>query len=86
VILHWITWLIELYVVILIVRALLSWFPTREGTGLDKVVRVFAALTEPVLRPVRRMLPPVRAGGTSIDLSVLVVIVALEVLATILNR
>jgi YggT family protein len=84
VVLHWIAALLQLYVLVLIARALLSWFPASPGSGLEKVVRALSAVTEPVLRPVRRMLPPVRAGGMAIDLSVLVVIVVAEVLARVL--
>jgi YggT family protein len=79
-------WLVELYVILLIARALLSWFPAREGTALYGVVRVLDAITEPVLRPVRRILPPVRAGGASIDLSVLVVVIVAQIVVVPLLR
>jgi YggT family protein len=72
--------LVELYVIILIVRALLSWFPTAPGSGFAKLLRGLDAITEPVLRPVRRLLPPIRAGGMGIDLSVIVVILVAELI------
>ncbi|HEY3943343.1 MAG TPA: YggT family protein [Acidimicrobiales bacterium] len=79
--------LVELYVVLLIVRALLSWFPVRPGTPFARVVRGLDAVTEPVLRPVRRVLPPIRAGGMGVDLSILVVVlVAQIVLLPLLRR
>ena len=71
--------LVEIFVVVLIVRALLSWFPVRPGSALIPVQRALAAVTEPVLRPIRRILPPVRAGGMAIDLSILVVILVAEI-------
>jgi len=40
------------------VRALLSWFMPNDGSGL---MRVLMDVTEPVLAPIRRLLPPV--GG-----------------------
>jgi len=76
---HVIAYLIELYVIILIVRALLSWIPARPDSAFEKVVRALDHLTEPVLRPVRRMLPPIRAGGMGIDLSIIVVILVAEI-------
>ncbi len=85
-IIHLLIGLIELYVIALIARALLSWFPTTSGTLLDRVVRFLALITEPVLRPIRRLLPPVRAGGMAIDLSVIVAIVVAQLLVVILNR
>lgn len=70
--------LVEAYVVVLIARALLSWLPARPGTFLYRVVRVLDSVTEPVLRPIRRVLPPIRAGGMGIDLSIIIVIVVAE--------
>ncbi|HEY0921616.1 YggT family protein [Rheinheimera pacifica] len=57
---------------ILVIRALLSWF----SQGRSPVEHVMHQLTEPLLRPVRNILPPM--GG--LDLSVLVVLVGLQFL------
>ncbi|MBZ9611950.1 YggT family protein [Rheinheimera maricola] len=57
---------------ILVIRALLSWF----SQGRSPVEYVMHQLTEPLLRPIRRILPPL--GG--LDLSVLVVLVGLQFL------
>jgi YggT family protein len=78
-------WLLEVYVLILIAYALMSWFPVSTGSGLEKAVVVLSRICEPVLRPVRRVLPPVRVGGTAIDLSVIIVIIAAEILVTVLR-
>ncbi|HUZ09521.1 MAG TPA: YggT family protein [Acidimicrobiales bacterium] len=78
--------LVELYVVILILRALLSWFPVRPGSAFEKLVRAMDAITEPVLRPIRRILPPIRAGGMGIDLSIIVVVLVAEVVVIPLLR
>ena len=52
--------------------------------GYDSpVIKIQAALArvcEPVLRPVRRIIPPVRVGGVGLDLSVLVVFLVISVL------
>jgi YggT family protein len=73
--------LVEVYIVALIARAVLSWFPAYPGTTLYKVVRTLDRFTEPLLRPLRRILPPVRAGGMAIDLSIIVAILALQIVA-----
>lgn len=57
---------------ILVIRALLSWF----SQGRSPVEYVMYQLTEPVLAPIRRILPPL--GG--LDLSVLVVLIGLQFL------
>ncbi|HEY5103717.1 MAG TPA: YggT family protein [Acidimicrobiales bacterium] len=73
--------IIFIYIWILIAMALLSWFPvTNQQGGLASVKRVLTKLTEPVLRPLRQILPRPKFGGVTIDLSVLVAIVALEVI------
>ena len=78
--------LVEAFVVVLIVRALFSWFPVRPGSPLVPVQRGLALVTEPVLRPIRRILPPVRAGGMAIDLSILLVILVAEIIVIPLLR
>ena len=72
--------LVEAYVVVLIVRALLSWVPVRAGSPVIPIQRALASVTEPVLRPIRRILPPVRAGGMAIDLSLILVILIAEII------
>ena len=71
--------LLEIYLWgILFPRAILSWFPASPGGALASVNGVLYRLTEPVLAPVRRLLPPVRAGGMGIDLSFIVVFFGLQ--------
>jgi len=81
-----VAYVVEAYVIVLIARALLSWLPARPGTPLHHVVRALDMVTEPVLRPVRRVLPTVRAGGMGIDLSIIVVIVIAELVVIPLLR
>jgi YggT family protein len=81
-----IAYLVEAYVVVLIARALLSWLPARPGTALYRVVRVLDSVTEPVLRPIRRILPPIRAGGMGIDLSIIIVVIVAELVVIPLLR
>jgi YggT family protein len=81
-----IAYLVEAYVVVLIARALLSWLPARPGTALYRVVRALDAVTEPVLRPIRRVLPPIRAGGMGIDLSIIIVVIVAELVVIPLLR
>jgi YggT family protein len=70
------------YMVVLFARAIMSWFPVRPGTSLASVYRVLLDLTEPVLAPLRRVIPP--AG--MFDLSFLVLFLALGILRTIVCR
>ena len=69
-----IAWLLELYLLIIFARIVLSWFPLSPDGPMAGVARVLYALTEPVLGPLRSMLPPVQLGGAGLDLSPLVVV------------
>ena len=57
--------IVTIYLVILAGRAVLSWFPVRGGTFLASVNTLLFELTEPVLRPVRRVIPPAGMFDTS---------------------
>jgi YggT family protein len=78
--------LILLYIWVFIVAALLSWFPiTNPSGGLAATRRVLGKLTEPVLRPIRAILPRPRVGAVAIDFSVLIAIVALEIINSFIH-
>jgi YggT family protein len=77
--------LIGLYIWVLIITALLSWLPTTDSRGgLATTKRVLANLTEPVLRPLRSILPRPNFGGVGIDLSVLVAVIGLEIINVVI--
>ena len=77
--------LIQAYIVVLFVRIILTWFPTDPWSGLGRFERALGRVTDPVLAPIRRVLPPLRVGGGGIDLSPIVLLVVLEVLVSILR-
>ena len=81
---HIVAWLIQAYIyLIMLPMALLSWFRVQPGTTLARVQLFLYRATEPVLRPVRRIIRPM--GG--LDISFLVVIlVAQFVLVPVLER
>ena len=66
---------ILIYIVILAGRAVLSWFPVRGGTFLASLNTLLFELTEPVLRPVRRVVPPVGMFDTSFMIVFFVLII-----------
>ena len=72
--------LVQLFTYAIIARAILSFFPLSYGSPLATVASFLYRITEPVLAPVRRVLPPM--GG--IDLSPLVVIIGLQLLVGLL--
>ena len=77
--------LLQLYLFVLFARIVLTWFPISPWTKMGKVVGYLAMATDPVLRPVRRILPPIRFGSAGFDLSPLVVIFAIEILIAVIG-
>jgi YggT family protein len=75
-----IDYLFKIYEMIILARVIISW--TNADTG-NAFVRLIYRLTEPVLEPVRRILPMERMG---LDFSPLIVLVALEFVDRMLFR
>lgn len=69
----------QLYVIILVLRAVLSWFPISPGSPLAPIVRVIYLITEPVLIPFRRLIPPLGM----FDISFLVAFIVIEVIVSV---
>jgi YggT family protein len=82
--LHIVAWLIQAYIyLIMLPMAIMSWFRIQPGSSMARIQLFLYRATEPVLRPVRRIIRPM--GG--LDISFLVVIlVAQLVLVPILER
>ena len=71
--------LIQVYSYVLLARALISWIPNLDP--YNPVVQFLYQITEPVLDPVRRLIPPL---GGMIDISIIVVFFALIILQQML--
>ena len=75
--------LFQIYEFLLLIRVLLTWInadPYRPVID-HPVVRVLERITDPVLAPLRRLIPPI--GGT-VDISPVVALIILEVVRRIL--
>lgn len=72
--------LLQVYWFVLFARIILSWFPAPTGGIGRGLVELIHDLTEPVLKFVRGLLPPVRMGAMGLDLSPILVFVAIGVL------
>jgi YggT family protein len=71
--------LLQLYLVALFGRIILSWFPISAGSALASIYGFLYTITEPVLGPVRRVIPPLGGGGMAFDLSPIIVLIVLQV-------
>ncbi len=59
---------LEIYMWVIIIRALISWV---NPDPYNPIVQILTRLTEPVLRPIRKLVPPYKVG---IDFSPLIAI------------
>jgi YggT family protein len=70
---NFVGWLLNLYSWVVIAAALITWV---SPDPRNPIVRFLRTVTEPVLRPVRQLLPPWKTGG--LDLSPLIVLIAIQ--------
>lgn len=68
-----------LLIVAMVVRALLSWFPISPR---NPFVQFVSRITDPLIQPVRRVVPPLGM----LDLSSMIVIVVLYVMIYVVRR
>ena len=78
-----ICWALQLFVILIFLRIILSWVPPTGGF-VDQVQRIVFSLTEPVMGPLRRVIPPVRLGAAALDLSPLIVLLGVSVVRGII--
>jgi YggT family protein len=76
--------------VLLIARAVLDWTgslagPSAYGSVRSRISAVVFSVTEPILAPVRRVLPPLRLGGVAIDLAFIVVFLAIVIIRSLIG-
>jgi YggT family protein len=73
-------WLLQAYFYALFLRIILSWFPVSSGSFLAALNGALYTITEPVLGPLRRAIPPVRIGMAGLDLSPMIVLIGIQLL------
>ncbi len=74
-------WILFIYTWLIIFRVIIGWLPVRWPGGLRPLVVLVYDLTEPVLSPLRRVMPTLRLSPEiGLDLSPVVAIVVLSFL------
>jgi YggT family protein len=78
-----------LVLLVLLARVVLDWvgvLAPSAGPGLGRARAVTHRLTEPLIAPVRRLVPPLRVGGLAIDLAFTIVFLGVLVLRSLVLR
>jgi YggT family protein len=52
---------------------------------IRRIYEVLSRVIEPMLRPIRAVVPPVRMGGAALDLSPIILILGLQILLRLLG-
>lgn len=74
---------------VLLARVVLDWVGVLApggGSGLVRARGVVRSLTEPLIAPVRRVLPPLRIGPLAIDLAFTAVFLGVVLLRAVVTR
>jgi YggT family protein len=76
---------------VLLARVVLDWATLLAGPPAYDSVRAKAtqavhAITEPVLAPVRRLIPPLRVGSVGIDLAFVIVFILVSVVRSLVSQ
>jgi YggT family protein len=73
--------LLQAFVLLLLARVILEWVRVPDEHPVGRVRRALRRITQPVLAPVRALVPPVRLGSAAVDLSPIIVILLVNLLA-----
>lgn len=80
-----------LYFIVLLARLVLDWVQVFSRDWRPKgpmlvVAEVVYSLTDPPLRALRRVIPPLRLGGIALDLAFLVLILGVSILRSVVAQ
>ena len=72
-------WLLLLYALAFLARAVLSWFPINPDGVAATLAGGLMMITDPLLRPLRKVLRPMQVGNVGLDFAPTIVLVVLFV-------
>lgn len=75
-------YVLQIYYLILIVRIVLSWVPS-VPEPVQPIARVVRAATDPLLIPLRGLIPSIRMGAMALDVSPILLFVAIVILQSL---
>jgi YggT family protein len=76
---------LQIYYIILIVRIVLSWVPS-VPEPVRPLARAVRAVTDPLLVPLRGLLPSIRMGAMALDVSPILLFLAIVILRGVVCR
>jgi YggT family protein len=77
---------LNLYVIVLLAYVVMSWFVGGSSGALRNVYRALGTVCEPYLSLFRRILPPIVIGSGGVDLSPIIALFVLQIVASLIQR
>ncbi|MBK5253802.1 MAG: YggT family protein [Peptostreptococcaceae bacterium] len=77
-----ITWFRQIIMLLLMIRAILSWFARNPGNTIGRINQVAIRLTEPIVEPCRKLMSKFNTG--MFDFSVLIAFFLVDIGARLL--
>jgi YggT family protein len=72
--------LLDIYLLAIFAVIILTWFPIQPGGAMDGVNRFLRTITDPVMMPLRRMIPPIQLGGALLDISPIILVLGVQII------
>lgn len=72
--------LLTVLYLLLMARIILTWFPIKPGGIMADIIEVLYTMTEPLLAPIRKLIPPIAVGMGYLDLAPLILIMLLSLI------
>jgi len=81
-ILHNLLWIFQILLIVRIVVVYVMMFARswRPGRGLAVIFELIFSVSDPPLKALKRVIPPLRLGGITLDLSFLVLFIIVQIL------
>jgi YggT family protein len=76
---------LNVYYIVLIIRIVLSWVPS-VPEPVQPIARGVRAVTDPLLIPLRGVIPSIRMGAMALDVSPILLFVAIVILQSLVCR
>jgi uncharacterized protein YggT (Ycf19 family) len=83
--LDFLIFLLQVYLYAVIAWIILSWIRVSPDHPVARVSVFLDRIIYPVILPLRRVIPPLRLGGGLLDLSPIVLIIAIQILIRLLD-
>jgi len=71
---------LSLYFYAVFAWVILSWIPMSPGHPLGRIQQFLDRIIYPVIRPIRKVIPPIRVGGGALDLSPIILLLGIQIL------